>query len=132
MSGTVFVEISSGELIDKITILRIKLDRFTDPAKRRNVAHELAVLDLARQDGLPPVAGVAALEDALCRINLQIWDLEDVIRDLMRADDYGPAFVEATRTVHRANEERGRLKRQINDLTGSAIVEEKAYGSAAG
>jgi len=143
-AGTVMVEISIGELIDKITILRIKCDRFTDPAKRQNVMAELGVLERARADsvagqasgGRTPEHGagenaLAVLERTLRAINEQIWDFEDTIRAYMRRGDYGADFVAATRAVHSANEERAVCKRRINDLSGSRLIEEKSYWDTA-
>ncbi len=131
MSGTVLVEVSIGELIDKITILRIKLARFVDPEKLRNVTHELELLVHAGADAVVTTPELVALEEALRGVNDRIWDLEDVIRDLMHAGDLGSRFVEATSTVHKANEERAALKRRINEVAGSSIVEEKSYGNVA-
>ena len=127
MASTVQVDISIGELIDKITILRIKARRIADPTKQSNISHELLLLERARQHASLDEDRLPALEAALTSINERMWDLEDEIRVLIRRSDYGPAFIDATRSVHLANEERATVKRQINDLTGSGIIEEKSY-----
>lgn len=124
---TVAVEISPGELIDKITILEIKAARIDDPAKRANVRHELALLNRARAESLGDNPGLAALEADLRRVNEELWQVEDDIRDCERAQEFGPRFVALARTVYRANDRRAALKRAISELFGAGIVEEKSY-----
>ena len=124
---SVMVEVSWGEMIDKVTILQIKLARIQDPAKLANVQRELDALAKARADALARSPRMAELEAELRWVNEVLWENEDVLRDLERAKDYGPRFVEAARMAYRTNDRRAVVKREINDLLGSAIVEEKSY-----
>ena len=126
-SAPILVEIGSGELIDKITILQIKAERMTDEAKLANVRHELAILDQARKAHLVPSAEAHQLESALKEVNGQLWDIEDEIRECETASDFGLRFIELARAVYRTNDRRAALKKQINLLTGATIVEEKSY-----
>jgi len=120
------VPISPGELLDKISILEIKLERIADPAKQGNVRRELAALADVRKL-LPPSAELASLTAGLKSVNQFLWDIEDAIRDCERRQDFGQAFVELARSVYRQNDRRSALKRQINELLGSQLIEEKAY-----
>ena len=118
---------SPGELIDKITILQIKRERFTDKAKHANVERELDILEQTRNRSLPRSAELTKLSDALRDINEKLWDVEDNIRLCDRASDFGPRFIELARAVYHHNDIRCALKRQINELLGSELVEEKGY-----
>lgn len=125
----IMVEIAPGELIDKITILEIKLENISDEAKRVNIRHEYATLndtlcrEVARTDEL------ARLMAALREVNAQLWQIEDAIRDQERARTFGAKFVDLARSVYRMNDRRAALKREINDLLGSPIIEEKSYAA---
>ncbi|PHX88076.1 MAG: hypothetical protein CK536_02665 [Synechococcus sp. Baikal-G1] len=131
------VPVSAGELLDKITILQIKVQRIDDPAKRANVAVELVALEaVAARAGLGagggPIAGqegLAAATAELGAVNGELWHIEDRIRDCERAGDFGPGFVELARSVYRTNDRRAALKAQINQLCGSQLVEEKSYAA---
>ena len=117
--------ISAGELIDKITILRIKAQRIA-AEKRDNVRRELDLLEaLAARE----LAGVDldALTAELTAINAGLWDIEDGKRDCERRGDFGPAFVALARSVYIENDRRAAVKRRINDAASSEIVEEKSY-----
>lgn len=122
----VLIEVSPGELIDKITILRIKAERFADPAKLANVRTELAALAQARA-ALPQDPETARLEAELKSVNEALWEVEDSIRDCERAGDFGPRFVELARAVYQTNDRRAALKRQINLHLGAKLIEEKSY-----
>lgn len=124
---SVLVPVSWGEVIDKITILEIKAERLTDPAKLANVTKELAALVAVRDREFPGHAGLAALAAELKAINEKLWVIEDDIRDCERAKDFGPRFIELARAVYFTNDERALVKRRINELLGSALVEEKSY-----
>ena len=126
-SGTITVEVGAGELLDKITILKIKNRRMTDPAKLANVRNELAVLQQTWQEALLDSVEVAELEKALEAVNLQLWDIEDEIRECEARGDFGERFVELARSVYITNDERARLKKAVNLACDSAIVEEKSY-----
>ena len=118
---------SIGELIDKVTILRIKAERIDDEDKRQNVRRELALLeDLARREGLVDAA-MASLTGQLAVVNERLWEIEDAIRICEREADFGPRFVALARSIYINNDERAALKRAINRVFHSAIVEEKSY-----
>jgi hypothetical protein len=120
------IPVSWGELLDKITILEIKVEHLGDKDARANAAKELALL---RESAAPAMAGgeVTALVARLKQVNQALWDIEDRIRDLERAGDFGPGFVELARSVYRRNDERGAVKREINLALGSVLIEEKSY-----
>lgn len=126
--GLFLVPVSIGEVVDKITILRIKQAEIRDPARRANVETELAALEASYRDhvGLPP-AEVQALTDELQAINRALWDIEDDIRDCERRGDFGAEFIRLARAVYVTNDNRARLKKEINIALGSALVEEKSY-----
>ena len=121
----ILVPISPGELLDKITILMIKVERLTDPQQRQNVKTELNLLQTARAQLNTEETG--ALFDALKTVNEQLWQIEDDIRDCEREDDFGDKFIGLARSVYHNNDERARLKREINERLGSEILEEKSY-----
>lgn len=124
---SVLVPVSWGEVIDKITILEIKAERLTDAAKLANVTKELNELAAVREREFPGHAELAKLAAELKAINEKLWVIEDDIRDCERAKDFGTTFVELARAVYFTNDERALAKRKINDLLGSALVEEKSY-----
>jgi hypothetical protein len=121
------VPVSWGEIIDKITILRLKRERITREAARANVAHELRLLEEIAAPLVAEVPALAPLEDRLAAINASLWDVEDALRAAEKAGDFGASFVALARSVYRLNDERAAVKRQINDLVGSSLVEEKSY-----
>jgi hypothetical protein len=123
----ILVPTAPGELIDKITILRIKADKITEPAKLSNVRHELEVLTALAATAIPPSPELTALWDALQEINATLWVIEDDIRDHDAAGDFGASFVALARAVYQTNDRRAAVKKQINLHLGSAIVEEKSY-----
>ncbi len=123
----VLVPVSWGEVIDKITILEIKLERLSDAAKRVNVRRELDELVTVRERDFPNHAGLAVLSAQLKAINEKLWVIEDDIRDCERSKDFGADFVRLARAVYFTNDERAAVKRHINDLLGSTLVEEKSY-----
>jgi hypothetical protein len=122
----VLAPISVGELIDKITILRIKADKIRDDAARRNVGHELEQLVQIRA-ALALAADLGELEEQLLEVNLRLWKVEDDLRDLERLGDFGARFVELARSVYTLNDRRAALKRKISEVTSSEIVDEKSY-----
>lgn len=125
--GSLMIEVGAGELIDKITILKIKTARMTDPEKLRNVTHELGVLSHARAEALQQSNELDRLEDELRQVNESLWVIEDDIRACEAARDFGPTFIELARSVYIQNDKRAILKKAINTLCGSRIVEEKSY-----
>jgi tetratricopeptide (TPR) repeat protein len=126
-SGTALVPISFGELIDKMTILRIKAQRIQEPTKAANIRNELGLLTAARAGFSIAAGDIDKLEAELMRTNETLWEIEDRIRDCEREQDFGPRFVELARRIYRTNDRRAELKRQLNALAGSSIIEEKSY-----
>lgn len=124
---SVLVPVSWGEIIDKITILEIKAERLTDAGKLANVTKELNELVAVREREFPNHGALAKLAAELKAINEKLWVVEDDIRDCERAKDFGAKFVELARAVYFTNDERAAVKRQVNELLGSALVEEKSY-----
>ncbi|OJX68109.1 DUF6165 family protein [Magnetospirillum sp. 64-120] len=124
---SVLVPVSWGEIIDKITILEIKAERLSDAAKLANVTKELNELVAVREREFPAHVPLAALSAELKAINEKLWVIEDDIRECERAKDFGAKFVELARAVYFTNDERAAVKRKVNDLLGSALVEEKSY-----
>ncbi len=125
----VYVPIAPGELIDKITILEIKLERIRDYAKLGNVRAELTELTAARERYLPDSAELTRLIRELKTVNEALWQIEDDLRDCERLRDFGPRFIELARSVYQNNDRRAALKRRINELLGSRLIEEKSYTS---
>ena len=125
--STVMIEIAPGELIDKITILEIKAERISDPGKLENVRIELESLEQSRDDAVPGSADLDRLTAGLKAVNEELWVIEDDIRDCERAGDFGDRFIELARSVYKTNDRRAALKRKINTLLGSRMVEEKSY-----
>jgi tetratricopeptide (TPR) repeat protein len=118
---------SLGELIDKITILRIKAERIDEPTKLANVHRELTLLERsAREDGLSG-ASIDLLTDQLAAVNGRLWTIEDALRACERERDFGPRFVALARSVYCENDTRAAIKRAINTLASSALIEEKSY-----
>ena len=126
-TNLILVEVGAGELIDKITILKIKAERMTDPAKLRNVNHELNLLSQVCSQNLAPSRELEQLEDELRRVNEDLWVIEDDIRACEARKDFGPKFIELARSVYIQNDKRAAIKKSINELSGSSIVEEKSY-----
>ena len=119
--------VSPGELLDKITILRIKSARITDASKLANVRHELTTLQTAWRQHIGGTDAVAVEERALEAVNARLWDIEDRIRDEEAAQRFGARFIELARSVYIENDERARIKKRINEVLGSDLVEEKSY-----
>ncbi|MCZ8147964.1 MAG: hypothetical protein O9325_08975 [Roseomonas sp.] len=120
---------SAGEVIDKLTILEIKLARIEDQAKRANVATEHAALLAAWQQAVPDEAAIAEAIAGLRKVNEELWDIEDEIREQERRSDFGAEFVRLARAVYFTNDRRAALKKEINLKLGSALVEEKSYAA---
>ena len=113
-----------GDLVDKITILQIKTERISDSAKLENVNRELELLRAA----CPIELGrIDELRAELKAVNERLWTIEDEIRDCERSGDFGLRFVELARSVYKTNDRRADIKREINLVTGSSLIEEKSY-----
>ncbi len=129
MSVTVSVDVAPGELIDKITILEIKLERIADEAKLANVKIEHETLTSARDKSIPGSDELSKLSAELKGINEALWEVEDDIRDCERARDFGDTFIRLARAVYVTNDKRMEVKRAINELLGSRLIEEKSYAA---
>jgi hypothetical protein len=124
---SIWIAVSLGEFIDKLTILEIKQQRIHDAAKRGNVERELASL---RQSWLASKYADTAIDDLkndLRAVNEQLWVIEDRIRKREAAADFGDEFIRLARAVYLHNDRRAAIKRAINERLGSALVEEKSY-----
>jgi hypothetical protein len=123
----ILVPISPGDLLDKITILRIKAARIEDAGKLGNIRRELAVLEQNWRQAVPAIAELAADEAALARVNTELWDIEDRIREHEAQRRFDAGFIELARAVYLRNDERAAIKQRINLKLGSTILEEKSY-----
>jgi hypothetical protein len=124
-----FVEVSAGELLDKISILEIKNQRMRDPAQLANVRAELAALAEPCRALELSAAEISRLRRDLSLVNLRLWDIEDDIRRCEREQDFGPRFIALARLVYKTNDQRAELKRRLNVAVGSRLVEEKSYAA---
>jgi hypothetical protein len=118
------IEVSNGEIIDKLTIIIIKLERIKDESKLANLRKEYNELSAAAASVL---GQDHQLFRALYEVNCELWDIEDRIRDLERSKDFGSEFIETARAVYFRNDRRSEIKREINILTSSGLIEEKSY-----
>ena len=125
-NSTLLLPGSVGELFDKLTILRIKNQRIHDPLKLKNVRREMLLLEqIATTLVLPPE--VEPVIAQLQAVNEQLWSIEDEIRECERARDFSQNFISLARAVYITNDQRATLKRQLNELAGSDVIEEKSY-----
>jgi len=125
-SQDILVPMSVGELMDKITILEIKSERLKNPSQLDNVTQELAALRAVRLGDVDHVK-LGKLGAELRRVNAELWDVEDAIRECDARSDFGPSFIELARAVYRLNDQRSQIKKAINLASGSRLVEEKSY-----
>ncbi len=123
----VTIPVSWGELFDKLTILRIKLARISNESKLANISAELSALERIPASHPLPEEELQRLVAELHQVNVVLWDIEDDIRQCERQQDFSERFIELARSVYRTNDKRAELKRAINDLLGSELVEEKSY-----
>ena len=127
LDGIITAEISPGELIDKITILEIKMDRITDAKKLKNIKTEWDTLNQSRANKISISAKLDELTAELKSINETLWVIEDDIRECEHCKEFGEAFITLARSVYLNNDHRARVKRKINELLGSRLIEEKSY-----
>ena len=124
------IEVSNGEILDKYTILEIKLKEIKDEAKLANVRNEYDSLTPAIESIYNSVANqeaIRVLHEDLLNVNKTLWNIEDHIRDCERDKNFGQDFIELARSVYYTNDDRADVKKKINTLTGSTLVEEKSY-----
>lgn len=118
------IEVSNGEIIDKLTIVQLKLERIKDEAKLANLRKENEILTEASRS---IISQDDPLYKALYEVNRELWDIEDRIREMERTKNFGPEFVETARSVYIMNDRRSEIKREINLRTSSGLIEEKSY-----
>ena len=123
----ILVPISPGELLDKISILQIKLARILDAGKLANVKLELSLLEQTWKDSGCATQDLAREERALLNVNERLWDIEDRIRDKEARQTFDRDFIELARAVYVCNDERAEIKKRINMQLGSRLIEEKSY-----
>lgn len=121
------VPVSYGELLDKIAILEIKAERIEDAAKRANVRTELDLLEATWAEASESKTDIAALRAALKAVNERLWVIEDEIRVQEKQQQFGAEFIRLARAVYFENDERARVKKEINLKLGSTLIEEKSY-----
>lgn len=124
---TISVPVSVGEVIDKLTILQIKNEKIADHSKLANIQHELNALNTAISSLAFDGPVLAALQLELRGVNEELWRIEDAIRECEHRRDFGTEFIELARSVYKMNDRRAEVKRRINELTGSSLIEEKSY-----
>ena len=121
------IKVSPGELIDKITILKLKNKFIQNENQLKNVNMELDILlPILKKNNLN-TNKFEKLSDELYNINNKLWEIEDNIRDKERLSDFGEEFVKLARDVYFTNDKRSEIKKKINILAGSKIIEEKSY-----
>jgi Family of unknown function (DUF6165) len=123
----VLIPVSAGELLDKITILRIKAARVSDAQKLANVRLELGLLEKTWADLGGATTELTAQEHALQSVNERLWDIEDRLRDKEARQLFDREFIDLARAVYVTNDERAAIKKRINLHLGSRLVEEKSY-----
>lgn len=123
------IEVSPGEVMDKLTILAIKEQRLSHPEKLGHVRREAAVLRRAVDPLLETHPPLRPLMEALVGLNGRLWDIEDALRAMEQRGDFGPDFVELARQVYQTNDRRAAAKAEINALLGSDIAEQKSYSA---
>lgn len=119
--------VSYGELIDKMTILQIKLQEIKDDAKLANVRNELELLDATWKNDAASRTDISAETERLLAVNRRLWKIEDDIRLKEKAQAFDEEFIQLARSVYIENDERAAIKREINLKLGSTLVEEKSY-----
>ena len=121
------IPISWGELLDKITILKIKNENLTSESALENVEREFKQLGSILTKNFPSNADAQQFEEELRHINQKLWDIEDKIREKEKHKSFDDEFIQLARSVYITNDERSRIKRRINETFGSELVEEKSY-----
>lgn len=124
---TIVLEVSPGELIDKMTILEIKLAKMSNARQLANVRREYDLVRRTFSDAVASTPALAGLTEQLKAANAALWQIEDEIREHERRQDFGDRFVNLARSVYRTNDQRAAIKRRINEMLNSALVEEKSY-----
>ena len=123
------IDVSPGELIDKITILQIKADKIQDISKLENVNKELELLTNSLHEGVKITNELKLIMDELQKVNETLWVIEDKIRLHEASGKFDTDFIELARAVYKENDKRANLKRKINNTLGSGLIEEKSYSA---
>ena len=123
----ILAEISAGELIDKITILEIKKIKISDAEKLKDINKELDSLNQTFKKFIPDPSLIQKLIDKLKSINLKLWDIENGKRQAEKDQNFGKEFIELARSVYKSNDERAKIKLEINNTLGSNIKEVKSH-----
>ena len=123
------IPVSSGELIDKISILKIKRKKLINKSKLRNINKELSLLNKIYKNNFKKNKKLFLYEKKLININKKLWDIEDKIRFLESKKNFNQKFINLARAIYINNDERSQIKKKINQLTGSHLIEEKSYKS---
>ena len=127
MSDQINVPISPGELVDKITILEIKKEFIKNDNKLKNINHEYDLLMQIYMTQISETNGISELKNKLKEINLELWKIEDDIRECERKKNFDQNFIDLARSVYFTNDERSKIKLQINNKFGSKLIEVKSY-----
>jgi len=123
----ILAEISAGELVDKITILEIKKIKISDSEKLKDINKELESLNQTFKKFIPDSSSIQQLIDKLKFINLKLWDIENGKRQAEKDQNFGKEFIELARSVYKSNDERAKIKLEINNTLGSNIKEVKSH-----
>ncbi|MDC3155337.1 DUF6165 family protein [Candidatus Pelagibacter sp.] len=123
----IIVEVSIGELLDKISILEIKQEKIKDPEKLRFISNEHSILKKQLDDNVKSDDKIKDLFQSLKDINAKLWVIEDDKRQCEKVKDFGEKFIKLSRDVHFLNDDRAKIKLEINNYTGSTIKEIKEY-----
>ncbi len=123
----IWAEISAGELIDKITILEIKKININDKDKLKDVEKELTSLNETFEKSIPNTHQIKLLIDKLKSINLKLWDIENGKREAEKNNNFREKFIQLARNVYKTNDERAKIKLEINNVLGSNIKEVKSH-----
>ena len=123
----ILAEISAGELLDKITILEIKMEKITDSVKLKDINKELSSLTKTSDEKIPDKKRIEDLVSNLKKINLKLWDIEENKRRAEKEKKFDETFIQLSRDVYKSNDERAKIKLKINDILGSNIKEVKSH-----
>ena len=123
----ILAEISAGELIDKITILEIKKEKINNAQKLKDIEKEFTSLNITLKNSISDISKIQKLIEKLKSINLKLWDIENAKRLSERKNEFGEKFIELSRNVYKNNDERAKVKLEINNILGSNIKEVKSH-----
>jgi len=126
-NSKIVAEISAGELLDKISILEIKLEKIKNEESKAEIDKEYKMLKLTLEDNINLTEDIADLSNEIKTVNLTLWNIEDELRKCEKNKDFGKTFVELARAVYFNNDKRAKIKSKINSILGSNIKEVKHY-----